>query len=206
MKKQSGFTLIEALIVVTLAGIIGLVMTDLLYRTFRGANKTYLIGNIKQNGQTALNIMESNIRFAKEVTCISTTDSSNPKSTVLAVKSSSGKYIVFRYYPLYDPTADTSTGEFLKPPPHNGFITQEEISADPSAARGLCNYVPGLRTPVSTREKILTDRDFNNGVSVSSLEFKKTPTASGKDLVSITFTVSPPTEKTSSQRVENQVT
>ncbi len=67
--SQKGFTIIEVLIVAGIFGVIGIIATDLLAKTFQGNNKVRLINVIQQNGQTALGNMEQTTKFAEDVIC-----------------------------------------------------------------------------------------------------------------------------------------
>ncbi len=86
LRTKNGFTLIEALISVSIISIIGLIIASLLSRTFQSNTKTQLLGNIKRNGSAALTYMDQSIRGAESVVCVGnkgalTTDPENNKVT-----------------------------------------------------------------------------------------------------------------------------
>ncbi len=72
MKKKTGFTLIEVLMVVFVMGTVLVVSGNLFFSVLKGASKTELTKQVKQNGDYALGVMERSIRNAKSIkTCSS---------------------------------------------------------------------------------------------------------------------------------------
>lgn len=63
-----GFTLIEMLVAVAILGTVGLISTQIFFTTLRGASKSDIIREVKQNGDYALTGMERMIRNAVSVT------------------------------------------------------------------------------------------------------------------------------------------
>lgn len=68
MNSTRGFTLIEILIAISLVGLIGSVASTTLFNIFQGVSKTEIIKEIKQNGDSALSVMERSIRSAADIT------------------------------------------------------------------------------------------------------------------------------------------
>jgi len=65
--NQKGFTLVEIMVVVVIFGIMGIVASNSLFSLLRGASKTEILKEVKQNGDYTLSVMEFKIRNAKEV-------------------------------------------------------------------------------------------------------------------------------------------
>lgn len=144
IRHKAGFTLIEALVTITLVGVIGFLLADLLQRTFRGNTKTALLGAIKQNGQSALNLMDTSLRYSASVTCYA----NSPSESVITTIDRRGTYtrFVMRY--------ETNVA--------NGYIVQDNpVPTNQEEIDQLCDtWVP------SDNQKIITDQDPNSGVSL----------------------------------------
>lgn len=70
MKKKSGFTLLELLMVVALIGLILVAITQILGATLAGSNKSQGLQVVKQNGQFAISTMSRLLRQSSSVmTC-----------------------------------------------------------------------------------------------------------------------------------------
>lgn len=177
-QKSSGFTLVEALVAVTIIGITGLLLTDLLSRTFKGNSKTELISRIKQNGQSALNIIDQSIRYAASIVCVSPSTDPNP-NRILVVKSKGNQYIRFRMV-----SEITVSGNEA-----NGYLKMDYPQpTDPANPSSLCNS-SGLveATPVE-----LTDTNLINGVSLKpSSRFTLISNPGSKNGVNIIFYLGP---------------
>lgn len=63
----SGFTLLEILISVTIAGAVGVLIAQVFFTTARTNTKTELLKDVKQNGEYAMGIMERMIRNSLRV-------------------------------------------------------------------------------------------------------------------------------------------
>lgn len=71
----SGFTLLEILVVVVLVGALGVLSSTAFFSLLKGASKTDIVKEIKQNGDYALSIMELRLRNATDITapiCVGT--------------------------------------------------------------------------------------------------------------------------------------
>src|SRR5579884_4155589 len=118
LKRQSGFSLIETMVVIGVLAIIGVIMADILKRTITTDTKTELTGAIKNNGDKALNTMDNTIQFAERVVCVDKFDASALNNDTIVVvkngtytrfrfvKPSAGKngYLLEDVFPLSDPT------------------------------------------------------------------------------------------------------
>ena len=60
--NKSGFSLIEILVVIVILGVLGTVATQSLFSLLRGAAKTEVVKEVKQNGDYALSVMEVKLR------------------------------------------------------------------------------------------------------------------------------------------------
>jgi prepilin-type N-terminal cleavage/methylation domain-containing protein len=90
MKKLSGFTLIETLVVIFLLGLVLVVGSNLLFNILKGASKAEIEKEVKQNGDYAMAIMERIVRNSvfDGVNCSSTPES-------LTVESLDGGFTTF---------------------------------------------------------------------------------------------------------------
>lgn len=173
--SQKGFTLIEALVAVLIIGILGFMITDLLSRTFRGSNKTQLIGVVKQNGQSALNTIDHAIRNSDAVVC----PQNKVADKVLAL-TTNGKYTVF----WCEPPTDTQ----------NGYIAK--IQTDTSPLISGTNLCPPPTSPSSPLYPQLSSRIYLTninpafGVSVQTRDcFIRDVEPGSKDKIDISFEI-----------------
>ncbi len=91
IKNSKGFTLVEALVVITVIGFIGVILTDLLFRSFRSSNKTQIQGILQESGQSALNVMDQSIRFSR-IVCVEPGDGTG---SIIAVRTRDARIIRF---------------------------------------------------------------------------------------------------------------
>lgn len=182
--KSKGFTLIEAVIAIAIVGILGIIISEVLSRSFRSSNKSQLIGSIKQNGQNALNSIGQIVRSADNIVC--PTDAS-AVPTITIVKDGVYKRIFFK-----DQTSSA-----------NGYIAQDNPSPiTPSDATNLCNMT--TYPEVSSTRVFLTDTDANTGVSVKNPSgnlggtFQVLPSSGYKSLVIVNFNLMPPINSSNS--------
>lgn len=149
MKKNNGFTLIEALVTISIIGVVGFILSDILIKSFQSNDKTKAIGTIKQNGLNAMEYFTKEIRTADAIVCAVTNppDPNNPKFIVL---DKSGTYIRFNFY------EQNSTSV-------NGKITLNYPSPNPTNPANEClNDAPPLNS-----EQTLTNTDLVSGVSLT---------------------------------------
>lgn len=74
-KKQSGLSLIEILIVISIFAVIGLLSTRSIFLTLRGARKSESQVKVRENLNFALAVVERQIRNAEDVNCTASTTS-----------------------------------------------------------------------------------------------------------------------------------
>lgn len=164
--KQSGFTLVEVLVVIAVLSVMGVFMTDIFFRSLRASSKSQILSEMKKNGQVALGRLEKEIRSSDAIVCLST-------DTV--VIDSQGAYTRYRFVP-----ASTNV---------NSNITYDQPSRDianPCAAE----------SPMAVNSPVLTNTDELNGVSIaipsgSNYGFGRSQQAGFKDVVTIKFDVNP---------------
>lgn len=65
MKRQSGFTLLEMLVVTGLIALLGVVFSSSFFSILKGTSKATVTTEVRQNGDYALSVMEQLIRNAK---------------------------------------------------------------------------------------------------------------------------------------------
>lgn len=179
-KANSGFTLIETLITISIVGVIGLMITDLMLRTLKGNTKTQLISQIKQNGQEAMFIIEQAVRFASPVLCTAYDGSSR---AIIAIKSQDNKTVRYMVYPA------TSIA--------NGYITQDYPNTNLIDVTSSANYCTAAANGASS----ITNQDPINGISIVANEiatgntnnptFRLLHNNGANDSVSIKFYVKP---------------
>ncbi len=170
MKK--GFTLIETLITIAVIGVVSFILTDLLTRNLRGNTKTEVIGAVKQNGQSALNTLDQEIRFASSISCVDET------GKILIVQTKDNRFLRFKF---------TLQSQLVN---QNGYIAQDSpLVEDLSTISTLCqtdNYSTTINELV-----YLTDRGEVNGASLISGQFSQHSQPGSKDVVDISFELSP---------------
>lgn len=188
--KSTGFTLIETLIAVMVIGVIGTMITTLLSKSFQGSAKTQIIGLAKQNGQSALNVIDETIRSADAIVCPSAT-STGDSITILK----GGSYLRFKYVAAVSTTS-------------NGQIVEDVVNPDPAPITNVCgaflaSYKPIASCPEtfcsttnSTNVLTLTDAATVTGVSVGKITnqpyiFNITRSPGARDTVQVSFGVGP---------------
>lgn len=135
--KKTGFTLIELLVVIGIMAVVGGVGTDLFVSILKGANKANVINEVKQNGNYALDIMERNIRNAKEAQL----GGIEPflQNNVLILKDVNDTYIQFRFVlptpvPLTNGKITIATGDTL---PATGILADEKDMTNTDPVSGI---------------------------------------------------------------------
>jgi prepilin-type N-terminal cleavage/methylation domain-containing protein len=73
-RSHAGFTLLETLIAITIAGSVGILIAQVFFTTTRANSKTEILKDVRQNGTYAVGIMERMVRSALrvETTCSDT--------------------------------------------------------------------------------------------------------------------------------------
>lgn len=180
--SKQGFTLIEVMVAIAVIGVIGFIMADLISRTFKGGTKTVLIATLKQNGQSALNVIDQEIRNAEAVVCIGSF-TPNLQSSLTLIRR--GQYIRFTIY-------------YNLAPAQNGYIAQETLTVlnpalDNIEQQAYCDSEFVVDQFADGVDLKLTNTNPVTGVSVTSgsFEFATPPQAGIKDAVSVQFRLGP---------------
>ncbi len=186
MKKKyllrlHGFSVVELIIVIAMAGVLGIVFTTIMIQSMRGQNKVNAIDQVKQNGQLVMNELSNEIRMADQVVCTTTT---GPQTLVVL---ENGLY--YRYTLVspsggangyikkeISPTVDSGTN-----PPLSAGTTKDQVCATvfSSAATSLTLSDTNTQTGVSINAPAAPDTVFTEN------------TAGGYDTVTIKFVISP---------------
>jgi type II secretory pathway pseudopilin PulG len=179
IRRSFGFTIVEILVVISILSIMGIIFVEIFSRSLKGANQAQLLGVIKQNGQSALETMDKNIRLASGVVCIVSSGAQEGKDTIV-VRKEGGTFIRYKFNP--------ST------PGKNGFISEDETDD--------C-YTPLLTSNL----RYLTNTDPKNGVSLIFGSFNQNTKAGFSDIITISFTLGPgadiPTTLTNNVEAQN---
>lgn len=179
--KKRGFTLIELLVVVAVIAVVGVILTQVFYSSIRAGNKSQILAAIKQNGQSALDIMDKTIRSADQVV-VSCSSGIVVASSALIIPLPSAWSGVYTRYRII-PEQGSSNGKILVDYPS---LTPQDIDT-PTELTDLCTT--GIQSAPST----LTDDNTKTGVSVSSGSFTKNSLPGYKDSVTINLVIKPPT-------------
>lgn len=190
MKKNTGFTLIELIVVVGVIVLLGLIFTDILVQTLRGQNKVRILNQVKQNGQVILERLSNSIRQGGEIICLGDleSDSDTTDDTITLYKPSGysptqGTYTRFR---LIRPVTNTT----------NGYLTEEIFTDKEKDSQGLTNSELCTKSLALGQKSYLTDLDSVKGVSVEhdstdgstlSPAFKKIAKDGYNDAVTVAF-------------------
>lgn len=171
--RKNGFTLVEILVVMAVLAVVGVLILNIFTSTLRGGNKSQIIGVIKQNGQSVLEMMDKTVRGADDVVCVS----SDKKTLVI------GKKGIYTRYTFIDPAAN---------PAVNGYIQQDNPTTEqtsPAFVNKVCSYNDSIADPVA--EVTLTDTSLQTGVSVENGLFTKDESSGFMDQVTIKFDLKP---------------
>ncbi len=179
-ENMAGLTLVETLVVIAVLALAGGLLLTVFTRTLRGGNKSQIIGVIKQNGQSVLELIDKTIRDSDNVVCVST-----PSSNSLTVVQN-GVYTRYRFVP-----SNTVNGliEQDNPTKQIDQVTGKEETETVFINR-ICADADPMPLPT-----ILTDTNSQTGISVianNSQPFVTRSKLSGfKDTVTIQFALKP---------------
>lgn len=175
--NSRAFTLAEILVVIAVLSIMGVVLTEIFFRSVRGGNKAEVLTKIKQNGQSAMGILDKTIRESDLLICPKVIGSGTlTANTLVIVKGST-----YTRYRMVLPRSGFG-GNIEQDNPHPGQEPIEQFLID------VCQFSdpPDPPTVVS-----LTDQEQLSGVSVINGIFLRNRQTGFKDLVTISFTLGP---------------
>lgn len=177
MSKKTGFSLIEVLVTITILTIVGVAISTIVTRSFQSNTKTELIGNVKQNGQGVLAIMEKDIRESDTVVC----PLSGTSTVITLLTKTDGKYIRF--------TMETEGGS------NNGAIYREEFIFQvlPTTADQLCNLSSVALNYQGTQISLI-DSISKSAISLKNISgtgFTVVKNPGFKDTVKVQFDLGP---------------
>lgn len=209
LRNKKGFTLVESVIAISIIGVIGIIMVDILGRTFDNNEKTNLVSNVQQNGQAALSTIDDAIRNSQFV-CLGGTNSSgsiiNPNQ-IDPVEYHNPILVVFRdgRYIRYRLISQTSSA--------NGYIVEDyPTTTSQDLNSSYCQQdstnPPFVPFSASTGQRIVTN---NSALSVKRAYIKllSNPVTgfSGRGTsnvaITILFTIGP--SRTALVNTENQI-
>lgn len=199
--KKMGFTLIEMLVVLSLLSIFGVLILTIFTRSLRGNNKSQIIGVIKQNGQTVLEMMDKLIREADFVVCPRVNSPSS--KTLVVVKD--GQYTRYRFIipraansltrndcmAVSDTDLTKATnGCIISDNPSKETVGTDSTTgkeyADPAFVNKVCADADILISPTT-----LTDTNPQTGISVLDGSFALNKQTGFKDQVTVKFKLKP---------------
>lgn len=143
-------------------------MTDIFFRSLQASNKTQILTQMKQNGQTAMEKLEKNIRDSDAVVCVG--PSSSPTKDTVVIDSKG----IYNRYKFISPVGAIS----------NGVIQLDQ--PDKSTLTPCDNYVAPF-----TNLQSLTNKNLLSGVSIRNGSFTRSQQAGFKDTVTIKFDLFP---------------
>lgn len=190
IKYQSGFTLVEVLVVIAILSIIGLIAVTIFTRTLKGVNKSQIISSLKQNGQSVLENMDKTIRNSDHLVCPTT-----PVATSTLIVEKDGVYTRFRFVPPRSP--DDQRSQCMNPldtdrsKGTNGCILQDNPLLP--AAEIPAHFISVKCDPTDPMEEyvLITDTDPQSGVSIYSGSFILNRKAGFKDSMNVKFSLMP---------------
>lgn len=147
---RNGFTLTEIVVILAVLAIVGVILSEAFFLSIRGSNKAQILAKIKQNGQTALELIDKTIRGSNSV-AITCSFSGTLTDTIILFDD--GIFKRFRFA--------------AESPGINGRIVSDEPPLTPSQLSdniALTTACVGAFNPASS--SILTDSDVRTGVSV----------------------------------------
>ena len=161
MKK--GFTLIEIMVIMGIMGVIGVAVASIFLTTSKSTMKTKVINDLKQQGDSAMSIMEKIIRSAGSIENMATVCNGAARQdlTIYDLGNNSARFYC-------DDSADRIASQAATT---NYLIADDEVEIDCSNFI-TCNLTGG--NPEVTIRFSLTKGDSANPDNQATVEFKST--------------------------------
>lgn len=177
--KSFGFSLIEVMIAITIIGVVGVISVAIFAQTVKTSQLVVDTSNLKQNSESALNVMAETLRNAEAVVCYgSISPLGGPTKDVIVIRTIQGKYVKFRFV---DPVI--VSGLITK----NGYIArQDNISTE-----GVSDFYTLCTSTQPSFENLITNDSLDSGVNVDTGSFTKVSANQNKDTIMISFIVNP---------------
>ncbi len=176
----SGFTLVEILVVISILAIVGVIFTEIFFRSLRGSNQAQIINKIKQEGQNALSSIDRDIRSADNILCPNVSSGQMLGVSDILVTEKDGKYT---RYLLKPSTTQANSAIQQDYPQESDFASKEEFKTRICLGEQTTNAV------------FLTDNNLKTGVSIKGEGiFTREIKAGQKDFVTVSFQVTPGNE------------
>lgn len=169
--NYKGFSMFEVIVAITIIAVLWVIIGSILSGSFKGNSKTSLVTIIKQNGQTAINLIDQNIRNSNKVIC---PENSTQNSDSLTLLLHDGRVIRYKIYP--EPANKSSNGKIQQDFPL--------IDLSQSDTTQLCQSLnnTAAQFPIS-----LTDENPQNGVSLLNGGFNIAKQPGFRDVVTVQF-------------------
>lgn len=182
VRLNSGFTLVEIIVVMAIMAIVGTILVVIFTNTLRGSNKAQILASIKQNGQAVLENMDKTIRGANNVICKNDDD-----GNILVVKSGD----IYTRYKFVSSTASVNgliqQDNPVKQNVEGSFPPRQE--SDTEFKSRVCGLTDTMG--ITTGLTISTDTNPQSGVSVENGVFLRNESAGFKDQVTVKFDLKP---------------
>lgn len=175
-----GFTLAEILVVISVLAVVGVIFTEIFFRSIRGNNRAQILNKIKQEGQNVMNILDREARNAENIIC--------PNIALGNTKTSGNVFVVFNdsMYTRYTLKVgtDKTNGAIHKDSPKITDAVNPE-----SFLNSVCQEEDVIGAPN------LTDANLKTGVSILGDHiFTREQKPGQKDFITISFQIAPPLE------------
>lgn len=173
MKK--GFTLAEVLVVMAIVSIMGVLLTEIFFRSLRGGNKANLISSLKQNGQSVLESMDKSIRNSDLIVCPQISGGQASADTLVILDDG----IYTRYKFIKETLQQNGKIERDNPKLLEGEPLKDFLNI-------ICSPSDLLENPVT-----LTDTNPETGISINydKSKFVREKKSGFKDIVTVEFEI-----------------
>lgn len=168
---KKGFTLIEMLVMVAIMVTVGSLAAIIFFTTLKGASKSDVIREVKQNGEYALSVMERMIRNAKSIeavgNCLVKGGCSSGIGTCLKIKNPDNQTTTFMMEPV---------GSLLKIAANSGnYLTNDKVKlVSPPGLIFICTANSGKPDVVTIRFTLSQAASSARPEETASIPFETT--------------------------------